>query len=234
MRLVLALLMTALLPAQESEQKEMRIFKLKYVSPKTLTVALGPLHMFVTPNTDLGTLTVHAAPAIVRQVEDVVKRFDVPPPPAQNVEVTIYVLSAAPDGSGGVPPELEGVAKQLRATFGFKNVRLLDTQVIRTRVDRGAEVSAALSGGSPQTIASYRFGRATVITDEKGRTIRLDGLKLGMRIPVPFGNSGNLSYMDTGVSTDIDVREGQKAVVGKTAAEGEKTSFFVVMAKVVE
>jgi hypothetical protein len=51
-------------------------------------------------------------------------------------------------------------------------------------------------------------------------------------VPAP---GGAYQYIDTGISTDIDVREGQKVVVGKAASEGaDKASFLVVMARVLE
>jgi hypothetical protein len=54
------------------------------------------------------------------QSEDTIRRLDVPPPAPQNVELTVYLLLASDNGVGSVPPELEGVAKQLKTTFAFK------------------------------------------------------------------------------------------------------------------
>lgn len=232
MKLILALMMAAVLPAQD--QRETRIFQLKYANAGALSVSLSLFGAEIRHVDELRTITVNAPGAIMRQIEEAVKRFDVPPPATQNVEVTIYVLGTAAEGTTGLTPELEGVAKQLGVAFGHRNLHLIDTQVIRTREGRGGEVSAPVGFGKPQKIASYRFSRATISTDEKGRAIRLDGLKLGMKVPVPAGE-GKFQYADTGVGTDIDVREGQKAVVGKTLSQGAaQSSFFVVMAKVVE
>ena len=36
-------------------------------------------------------------------------------------------------------------------------------------------------------------------------------------------------YMKTGIETDIDLREGQKAVIGKTSIEGGAETVFVVV-----
>lgn len=235
MKLALALMIAGLLPAQEVSPRETRIFQVKYAKPATLAKVIDPFGAMVSIIPDLNAITVNAPAALMRQIEEAIKRFDVPPPAARNVEVTVYVLSAVEEAGAGVPAELDGVAKQLRAAFGYKSIRLVDTQVIRTREGGGSELSTAVGTNSQghKTFASYRFGRATISTDEKGRTIRLDGLRLGMKVPIPMGS--NVQYTDTGISTDIDVREGQKAVVGKTVAEGaEKSSFFVVMAKVVE
>jgi len=36
-------------------------------------------------------------------------------------------------------------------------------------------------------------------------------------------------YVQTGIETDIDLREGQKAVIGKTSIEGSAETVFVVV-----
>ena len=36
-------------------------------------------------------------------------------------------------------------------------------------------------------------------------------------------------YMQTGIQTDIDLREGQKAVIGKTSIEGGAETVFIVV-----
>jgi hypothetical protein len=63
--------------------------------------------------------------------------------------------------------------------------------------------------------------------------IRLDGLHAGLRIP--HMNAAKLEYIDTGISTDVmDVKEGQKLVVGRSSLDGpEKALFLVLIAKIV-
>ena len=63
--------------------------------------------------------------------------------------------------------------------------------------------------------------------------IRLDGLHAGLRIPHSDG-TGKIAYTDTGISTDVvDVKEGQKLVVGRSSLDGpEKALFLVLIAKV--
>jgi len=42
-------------------------------------------------------------------------------------------------------------------------------------------------------------------------------------------------YIDTGIATDVDIREGQKVVVGKANMDGsDRASIVVLTAKVVD
>ena len=162
-----------------------------------------------------------------------------PPPPVLNIDVTIYLMSALGTPSpGAVPPELEAVVKQLKSTFSYKSYQLIDTEVMRVRAGQGGEVSGVVNGGpaldGARTISQVKFRSASVSTDEKGRTIRIDALKVGLRIPVSTGEK-QYNYIDTGINTDVDVREGQKVVVGKSNMDGsDRASIVVLTAKVVE
>src|SRR5947209_2426039 len=67
--------------------------------------------------------------------------------PAKNVELTMQlVLGNDADGSGGLPKDLEPVVTQLRNAFAFKNYRLLDVLVLRTRT--GQRAGTESSGGA--------------------------------------------------------------------------------------
>jgi len=164
------------------------------------------------------------------------------PPPVQNIDVTIYLMSAlAQPAASAVPPELEGVVRQLKSTFSYKGYQLIDTQVIRVRAGQGGEASGVVDKSSPvagvKTISQIKFGSASVSTDEKGSAIRIDNLRVGLRVPVPVGSSGQTSfqYVETGINTDVDIREGQRVVVGKANMDGtDRASIVVLTAKVVE
>jgi hypothetical protein len=140
--------------------------------------------------------------------------------------------------SGAVPAELEPVVKQLKNTFSYKGYQLIDTEVMRVRAGQGGDVSGVVDGAPSvdgnKTISRVGFRSASVSTDEKGRAIRIDGLKIGLRIPIAAGEK-KYQYIDTGLNTDVDVREGQKVVVGKANMDGsDRASIVVLTAKVVE
>jgi hypothetical protein len=244
MKKLAILILFATLPKLHAEDVT-RVFQLKYADPRELARVLSQYGRIETSSL-LKALTITGRDSAMSEVEQTVKRFDVPPPAVQNIDVTIYLMSALGQPAGSqVPAELEGVIKQLKSTFSYKGYQLIDTEVIRVRAGQGGDVSGVVMDSSspdaPRTISQVRFRSASVSTDEKGRAIRIDALKVGLKIPIHSSGSGaasgqiQYSYIDTGMSTDVDVREGQKVVVGKANMDGsDRASIVVLMAKVVD
>jgi hypothetical protein len=243
-KLAILILFAAVSCLQAEDQSVTKVFQLKYADPKALSRVLS-LYGRIESDMALGALTITTRDnTVMSGVEQIIKRFDVPPPPVLNIDVTIYLMSAlGTPATGAVPPELEAVVKQLKNTFSYKGYQLLDTEVIRVRAGQGGEVSGVVNGapsvGPNKTISQVKFRSASVSTDEKGRAIRIDALKVGLRIPVESSSGGpgqkQYLYVDTGINTDVDVREGQKVVVGKANMDGsDRASIVVLTAKVVE
>ena len=46
-------------------------------------------------NRELKVLTAHGSPAFLKEVEDTIKRLDVPPPLPGDTEITVYLLAGA-------------------------------------------------------------------------------------------------------------------------------------------
>ena len=71
-------------------------------------------------------------------MESLIRRIDVPPSPAQNinVELTAYLLIAGETVGVGqpVPAQLAPALMQLRSTFTYKDYELLETLWMRNRV----------------------------------------------------------------------------------------------------
>src|SRR5580704_1464270 len=96
-----------------------RVYQLKYADPVGLMKLLQP---FLTSQVGaraefdqhLKALSINAHQDTFPEIELMMKRFDVPPPPVLNIDVTIYLMSAlGTPSTGAVPPELEAVVKQL-------------------------------------------------------------------------------------------------------------------------
>jgi type II/III secretion system protein len=211
-----------------------RIFEVKFADVDRLAEMLrlfGP----VFSNPELRVITVSGSPELVAAVEDAIKRFDVPPQATKNIELTAYLLVASDHTTSNTLPELDPVVKQLKGIFGYQGFRLLDTLLVRCRDGReGEAVGVAPSQESPKTLYGLRFKAARISSDSSGRSIRIDGLRLGPKLPV-ITKDGGLTYLDTGINTDLDVREGQKVVVGKATIEGSNSALFLVLtAKVVD
>ncbi len=167
--------------------------------------------------------------------EEIVKQLDVAPVAKKNIETTVYMVVASSQASSGatVPAELDPVVKQLKGVFNYKSFRLLDSFVLRSRDTEKAVTNGFLTPLETTlpagTKISYQFqyGRVSLDGREANRVIRYDNLRLGIRLP-----GGN----DIGISTDVDVPEGKKVVVGKTSAiEGaDGALILVISAKVVD
>jgi hypothetical protein len=154
--------------------------------------------------------------------------------------LTAYLLVAEQaDTNVKLPADLQPVVKQLRSTFpNYEGYRLLETLVLRTREGGEAEVNGMAPGGKdalPPAIYNLRFRSARITSDEKGRVVWLSGMRLGVRVPIPTGPNNQFNYQDTGIMADVDVREGQKVVVGKANLQGpDKALFLVLAAKVID
>jgi hypothetical protein len=151
------------------------------------------------------------------------------------------VVASSQAGNAPMPAELDSVVKQLKGLFSYKGYRLMDSFVLRSRDGERGDTSgfvppsdSGVSAGH-KIIYQFQYQRVRVDGGDTGRLIRFDGLKLGTRIPVA-GAMGAVSYVETGISTDVDVPEGKKVVVGKTSAvEGSDSALILVIsAKVVD
>ena len=80
-------------------------------------------------------------------------------------------------------------------------------------------------------LSSFSVMSASVSDD--GGTVHINRLHAGLRIPML--REGKTDYMNTGIDQDIDVKEGQKVVVGRASLEGpEKALFIILTAKVTQ
>jgi len=215
-----------------------KVFAIKHAEVNAMGQAIRIFPVEVRENPNLRVIAVSGPPALMPTIEDTIRKLDVPPPTPQNVELTVYLLLGS-DQEGSVASELDAVAKQLKATFGFKGFRTLDTLVVRSRDGRGASVKGIAQLGSGTAYSSpyhFRYSAARILPDEKGRSIRLDGLAFSASIVTGRHGAGVVTRSDdAGFGADVDVREGQKVIVGKTAVEGTNTALMLVItAKVLD
>lgn len=230
---------------QEKATREHRIFEIKYADPRRLLGLLEVLPLCGNRWDEvLRTISVcTTSPEYMKAVEDTIRRFDVPPS-TQNVEFTIYMMlaSADPAKAGPVPSVLEPVVKEMSANFAFKSYRLADTLQVRTRDGNGSEVNSVASqpGVDGQRVFYHaRFSAVRVTTSDKGKRVRVDNFRVGMRVPYRSKGTvtaGNVEYQYTevGFNTDIDINENQKAVVGRANVDGHDAMVVVVVPRVVE
>jgi len=101
---------------------------------------------------------------------------------------------------------------------------MLDVLSLRTRAGVPASTTGQLSRGR---LTSFSVNSAALEGD--GTMIQLNNLHAGLRIPIN-DKDGKTTYMDTGLRTDVvDVKEGQKLVVGRSSLNGPDTALFLVL-----
>jgi hypothetical protein len=249
-RFVLAVLLMALpLAAQEEKKGEtkpagpfvQKLFVLKYADPQSLEHLLQVFQARIDANRDLHVLAVSASPETMAAIEDAIKRLDVPSAAATNVDLTVFLVigheGESPAGSAPVPKDLDSVVTQLKSAFAFKSYSLMDVIALRTRTGQAANTTSS-GGAAPvgpgnatqPVITNLKINDSGVASD--GVTIRIHGL--GANMKMPYSNGNGFSYMDLGMNTDLDIKEGQKVVIGRLGISKDQALFLVMTAKIVQ
>ncbi len=154
--------------------------------------------------------------------------------PTPSIGVSVYVVAASrqEEAKSGISPELEAAVSQLQTVFGYRGFKVLDTVYLQVREGRrgGVVGGVELAGGARST---YQFGfqNARVTPVEDGPLfIRLDGLRFELNAR---GESDSRPL--AAFNTDVQVRVGQKAVIGKSTPEGtDETMILIVEAGLVK
>jgi len=131
-----------------------------------------------------------------------------------------------------LPASLDPVVKQLRATLPFKNYRLAATLI--NRVKNEGRLDLSWIGGpfaSPTGVASnvtpsfsqFKVRQVKIVRNTENQpVVQMLGFNFGARVPIqtPGAIAANgavaptVAYENTGVSTDISMREAEPVVVG--------------------
>jgi hypothetical protein len=244
-RTLLALMLMALplaaqdVPPQPKVPTVQKLFLLKYADPNNLTQLLQVFHAEVRPNQQMRALAVDATKETMTAIEDVIKRLDVPSAASTNIDLTVYLLVGHEGdilaGSPPVPKDLDTVVAQLKNAFAFKNYSLMDVLALRTGTGQQAGTTSSggaiqfTGGGSQPVTTSFAIRSASISGD--GSTVHLDALHSSSKVPITSGNG--FSYQDLGINTNIDIKEGQKVVVGRLGISKDQALFLVMTVKIV-
>ena len=155
-----------------------------------------------------------------------------------NIELTVYIVSGLAQPPAGakdeIPPDLSSVVQQFHGVFTYKSYKLIDQFELRSRNGGGAEIGGELSyfnGGQ----YDFKYARAAVSPlPAENSVVHINGLRLDItrRPPGPLSTQERAPVTVVLVSTDLDVPDGQKTVVGKSAVSGDAW-FLVVVPKII-
>jgi hypothetical protein len=135
-----------------------------------------------------------------------------------------------------VPSELESVLRQLKGIFPYQGFRLWETIVLRTwdfqgHPERGPKRVRGRVSEAANDIhdLEYEFGfrSATTVPDDGGLVVRIDLCQSGE-------GTEPQRMLVASIRTDIDVRVGQKVVVGKANVGASAGALFLVVTAKVE
>lgn len=197
-------------------------------------VASGGSPVVVRADDPLKAIVLRGKQVDVTALESTIRELDSASssPVSRNVELTVYLLQGSGSVSGtaveNITPAMAPVVKQLRAIFPYNNYQLLSTMLLRSSEGTPASTDGLLkpfgnAQGSVPSVYSVRYKAARVSPDGAGSSIHLTGFHFLLRVPMAQG------MFDASIDSDVDIREAQKVVVGKSNIETADTALFVVL-----
>jgi hypothetical protein len=148
-----------------------------------------------------------------------------------NLETQLYLIVGTNQEAvdSKLPTSLDSVVKQMRATLPFKNYRLVSTLINRVKNDGrlqlnwvGGPISAAAATAQTPSFSHFNIRQVKLVRNSEGQQlIQMAGFSFGARVPIQVGAvaaNGEVrpatNYEQTGLGTDISMREGEPVIVG--------------------
>jgi len=152
-----------------------------------------------------------------------------------NLDTQLYLIVGTNQDvvDAKIPATLDSVIRQLRATLPFKNYRLAATLINRVKNDGRLDLSwiggplASTLGTSPITTPSFSQFKVREVklvrNADNQSVVQMLGFNFGARIPIQTATGAVaangavapvVSYENTGVFTDISMRESEPVIVG--------------------
>ncbi|HEY0322711.1 MAG TPA: secretin N-terminal domain-containing protein [Pyrinomonadaceae bacterium] len=239
-------------PAQSSVESKIglknRVFEIKYRDPESLIAVIKLLGSGVggmAVSSEYNTITVRDYAENLATIEEAIKRLDTPSPPAPGIEFHIHILIAtaiAPSSSNPFPSELNDVVKQLQNTLSYKNYYVMTSAVLRTKEgptgveNKGvADFKLVTEGAARNSPIIYSYSARQVKiegTPSNASAIQIGRFSFDMRIPIET-SPGVINYEGVGFNTPVNMREGEKVVVGTTTMQ-EKGVIVVLSARIIK
>jgi hypothetical protein len=152
-----------------------------------------------------------------------------------NLDTQLYLIVGTNQdvSDAKLPVSLDAVIKQLKSSLSFKNYRLVATLLNRVKTDGrlslkwigGPLLESAAETRHTPSFNEFNVRAVKLVDGADGRkVVRMDGFNFGARIPIQtstgmVASNGAppapvVNYENTGLNTDISMREGEAVVVG--------------------
>lgn len=231
--------------AEEARQRELeqqqpvsRVITIEHADGDEILRVLQPLFdVQISPNQDGRVLGVRGTASAVAAFEEALKRLDVPPAPVRNIEIRVDLLAAGKPDTELPPltPEMEEVVKALAPVFPYENYGLLESTFVRCRDGEGANVQGQFQGVQEDQVYKFTLASDRVVYDRVGDGVAFDKLIFAIdsvqylgQMDQGQGGSPRLLTNAT-IEADIDLKNGQRAVVGKASLTGDYEAIFLVV-----
>jgi len=109
-------------------------------------------------------------------------------------------------------------------------MRSLALAAMASLADEPEERSGVLDAARSGDLAAFermmqQYERLVLVT-----ALRLSGnLSDALKIPLVSPGGKGVEYTDSGIDQDVDVKEGQKVVVGRSSLEGPQKALFLIL-----
>jgi len=148
-----------------------------------------------------------------------------------NLETQLYLVVGTNQDvpESRMPAVLDPVVRQLRATLPFKNYRLPATLINRVRNEGrlnlnwiGGPIASTSASTLTPSFSQFNVRTVRLVRSAEGQqAVQMQGFNFGSRIPIQSQALASgaptppaFSYENTGLSTDISMREGEPVIVG--------------------
>ncbi|MBN2430443.1 MAG: hypothetical protein JXQ27_03165 [Acidobacteria bacterium] len=217
-----------------------QVFTPQFILPELLRDQLVSLYRDQIRVTTLNDkLIVRTWPQLMPAVADMIAQLDAPAPDKKNIEIKVYLVVAATDSNqpSAYPAILRPVITQLEKTFTYQSYHLVETLFLRSQENGEARSQGrisnqynSLTGLSQEQFLVYSlaYKRIQVQSVDGENRISLDDFQFMCN---PTSNSSEYNQMNRTLwlGTNLDIAEGQFAVVGKTSAEGTPNALILIL-----
>jgi hypothetical protein len=213
------------------------------------SIAQTPGGASVRINDNLHAVVANGSPTAVAEIERIIHDLDTnAEAEKKDVELTFYLVSGSPETppttAESENPALVPVYRQLRGIFPLKTYRLVNTMFLRFKEAQEPfqpQIHGMLQelngSGTPGAYAPGTYRIICNASADASSIIHVTRLSLDVQIPVVTTSTNSagaspttsVQRMSLGVDTRLDLREGQKVVVGTSNVEPGQITLFLIL-----
>lgn len=222
------------------------VMPLQYLDFNTLENYARSVEVGTYPDSSGENVILSGPEKAIAKVQEFINLFSAPPKPKKNVLLTFYLVTAgkeSPEPGLELDPQArDGIRNLLNTALGISQFFVWDTLFLRARDNDTAELSGFLppvgemaeNAPGPASF-QMRIGnvKSTLMGEEPSR-IALDSLMLGIELEVsrnagPGNQPRPVSRQNIGFESNLNIREGQMEIVGKTSISSKGDSIVVIV-----